>query len=177
MGKDSQHQKTGNSRVLKSSTVREFSSGGVVFKGDKWLVRGSNPSKLFPKVFWGLPKGWIDNDSPDEPGPIASGRTKADEVSLQSAALREVAEEGGIEAKIIKKIGSEKYFFKHPIRGPILKFVTFYLMEYVRDLPEGHDSETSEVLWLSYDEAYKKISASGEKQMLRKARELLASVV
>lgn len=171
MGKNTQSQKTGSGNVL-----REFSSGGVVYrdKGDRWLVRATAPSGLFPKIFWMLPKGWVDDsDTWGVPGPMASGKVKADEESLQKAAIREVAEEGGIEAEIIKKIGTERYFFKHPERGQILKFVTFYLMEYVRDLPEGFDKETSEVLWLPFEETFKKLSFGGERQMLKKAKDLL----
>jgi 8-oxo-dGTP pyrophosphatase MutT (NUDIX family) len=159
---------------------REFSSGGAVFKRVKelksarvevlWLVTATMPSKLYPKIYWRLPKGWIDNESPDIPGPMASGDVKADEESLKTGALREVREEGGVKAKIVSKIGTEKYFFNAPNKGKILKFVTFYLMEWVRDLPEGHDEETSEIAWLSFEEAYKKLSFSGEKQILKKAK-------
>ena len=163
---------------------REFSSGGVVFKKLQtskktklktlWLVTKSakDPSGKFKQV-WRLPKGWIDNEKDDIPGPMASGKIKADEKSLQSAALREVLEEGGIKAKIIKKITTTKYFFTHPTRGSILKFVTFYLMEWVKDLPEGHDDETEEVAWLEYKDAYKTLSLSGEKKILKQAKELL----
>jgi 8-oxo-dGTP pyrophosphatase MutT (NUDIX family) len=172
VGKDTQNQ-----TVL---TSREFSSGGVVFKGDGknvlWLVTASMPSELYPKIVWRLPKGWIDNETPDIPGPKASGKVKADEESLEKAALREVREEGGIIASIIKKIGTEKYFFNAPDKGKILKFGTFYLMEWVKDVPEGHDEETSEIVWLPFDEAIKKLSYSGEKEMLKKAEELLAPV-
>jgi 8-oxo-dGTP pyrophosphatase MutT (NUDIX family) len=157
--------------------IREFSSGGIVFKDDKWLVRSTMPSKQFPKIYWMLPKGWIDDAGPDAPGPMASGKIKADEESLRKNALREVQEEAGVDAKIIEKIGTGKYFFEHPGRGKILKFVTFYLMEWTRDLLEGFDGETSEVLWLPFEEAYKKLSFGGEKQMLKKAKNLLASVV
>lgn len=172
MGKNAQHQKTVRGA---SNPLREFSSGGVVYKdnGGKWLVRATAPSNLFPKVYWMLPKGWIDDEAPGVPGPMASGRVKADENSLRQTALREVEEEGGIEAKIIRKIGTEKSFFKHPERGRILKFVTFYLMEYVRDLPGGFDGETSEVAWLSFDEALRRLSFDGEKRMLKKAGEIL----
>jgi 8-oxo-dGTP pyrophosphatase MutT (NUDIX family) len=180
MGKNSQPQKTGSRNVLTKSVIREFSSGGLVFQkknGDPiWLVRKTAASNLFPKQYWMLPKGWIDNAAPDVPGPMASGAIKADEESLQKAAIREVAEEGGIEAKIIKKIGTEKYFLKHPERGQILKFVTFYLMEWQKDSPEGFDDETAEIAWLPFPEAKKRLTFSAEKQMLIKAQELLAPV-
>lgn len=150
MGKDSQ-QKTSRVHIK-----REFSSGGVIYKNDKWLITASSVSKLFPKVVWRLPKGWIDEGE-----------------NLEETALREVREEAGIDAKIIKKIETIKYFYKHPENGNILKFVTFFLMEWVRDFPEGFDEETSEILWLSFDEAYKKLSFSGEKQILKKAKEMV----
>lgn len=139
-----------------------------------WLVTRSTPSDLFPKAVWRLPKGWIDNETQEIPGPMASGKIKANEDSLQKAALREVAEEGGIESKIIKKIETTFYIYHHPTKGKIMKFVTFYLMEHLKDLPEGYDEETSEVAWLSYDEAYKRLSFSSEKHILKKAKELLS---
>jgi len=148
VGKNTQ-QETGN-------ILREFSSGGIVFKGDLWLIRKTASSDLYPKQHWMLAKGWIDEGE-----------------SLEETALREVREEGGVNARIIKKIGTIKYFFKAPDKGNILKFVTFFLMEWVDDLPEGFGEETEEVLWLPYEEAYKKLSFSGEKQMLKKAQALL----
>lgn len=176
MGKNSQFEKTYSGRGITTSLQREFSSGGVVFKDDKWLVAASMPSKLYPKVVWRLPKGWLDDASPGVPGPMASGKIRADEETLQKTAVREVAEEGGIEAKIIKKIGTQQFFYTHPVRGKIMKFVTSYLMEWVRDLPEGFDGETSEVRWLPYDEAYKTLSIPREQELLKKAKELRASV-
>jgi hypothetical protein len=65
------------------------------------------------------------------------------------------------------------YSFTDPIRGKILKFVTFFLMEYIKDKPEGFDWETSEIAWLPFAEAYKTLSFSGEKLVLKKAEELL----
>lgn len=177
MGKNAQSQIVLN---------REFSSGGVVFKDDEWLVTRSAASKLYPETYWRLPKGWIDNITPEIPGPMASGKIKADEESLQKSALREVMEEGGVEAAIVKKIGTIKYFYRLPSRpssaytapekGRILKFVTFYLMEYARDLPEGFDAETSEIAWLPFEEALETLSFRGEKQILKKAKEILDQV-
>lgn len=135
--------------------TREFSAGGAVYKKSEmlWLIRSTMPSPEFPKSYWMLPKGWIDEGE-----------------KLEETAIREVKEEGGVEAKIIKKLQTVKYFFKHPSKGNILKFVTFFLMEYVKDLSEGHDNETQEVLWLPYNEAYKKLSFGQEKQILKKAK-------
>lgn len=158
--------------------LREFSSGGVVYKKENkeilWLITLSakDPKGKFKQV-WRLPKGWIDNEKDDVPGPMATGKVKADEKSLQKAALREVAEEGGVKAKIIEKITTTKYFFTHPARGPILKFVTFYLMEWIEDLPDGFGDETEEVMWLKYEDAYNKLSLSGEKKILKQANDLL----
>lgn len=102
---------------------------------------------------------------------MGRGDIKADEESLQKAALREVAEEGGIEAKIISKIGSIKIFFTSPDKQKILKFITFYIMEWVKDLPEGFGEESSEVAWLPFEEATKRLKYSTEKQILKKAKE------
>ena len=144
----------------KEKVIREFSSGGAVFKKEKnktlWLVRATSPSKLFPNIYWTLPKGWIDE-----------GET------LEETAIREVKEEGGVEAKVVKKIETIKYFYKHPERGNVLKFVTFFLMEWKSDLPEGFDEETSEVACLPFEDAYKKLSHSAEKQILKNANSLV----
>lgn len=165
-----------------SLITREFSSGGVVFKKENgqilWLVGATAPNKIYPEICWRLPKGWIDDSNIwGVPGPMGSGKIKADEDSLRSAALREVREEGGVEAKIVAKIGSVKIFFKVPDGGNVLKFVTYYLMQWLKDLPEGFGEETSEVLWLPYEEARKKLSYSGEKKTIDKAKELLESGV
>ena len=182
MGKNTQSQKTGSGDVLghsviKPSVTREFSSGGVVFKKENnnvlWLVRKTTASELYPKQYWMLPKGRIDDTKDDMPGPMASGKIKADTISLERAALREVREEGGVDVKIVKKIGTSIYSFIDPKVGKTVKFVTFYLMEYLKDLPEGHDWETEEVIWLAFLDAKKQLSFGGEKEMLSKAQELL----
>lgn len=162
---------------------REFASGGVVFRkikgqeGEKvkvlWLVAKSSPSDLYPESYWRLPKGWLDDeDSWEKPGPLARGEKRATEKDLKIAALREVREEGGIEAKIISKLGTDRFFFTSSGKK-ILKFVTYYLMAWTRDLPGGPGNETSEVAWATYEEARKKLKNSGEKKVLDKANEAL----
>lgn len=162
------------------SFLREFSAGGVVFKKESdvnvvWLVAKSSPSSLFPEGFWRLPKGWIDDEEGGKkPGSMARGDEKVSEEELQKAAMREVAEEGGIKAEVVKKITTEKYFYTASGKR-ILKFVTFYLMEWIKDLLEGPGFETSEVLWLSYEEARKKLKHLGERRILDEAKAILDS--
>ena len=139
---------------------REFSAGGAVYKktGDTvlWLIIKPTPSVDFPKNRYQLPKGHV------EPGE-----------RVIDAALREVLEETGIKATIIKKILDSKYVF--PFRGEkIFKVVTFFLMEYVSGEPTVND-EAEEILWLSYVEAYKQLTYSSDKQVLKKASEMFAS--
>ena len=160
---------------------REFSAGGVVYKtnhGDIiWLITKSTPSEIIPDARWRLPKGRLDdNGDGSTAGPLGAGEKKATEEQIKDAALREVREEGGIAAKIVEKIGTEKYFFNLGDQK-YLKFVTFYLMEWVADLPEGFDFETSEIAWLPYKEARELLAYSNEKKILGKASMLLAKKV
>ena len=161
---------------------RQFSAGGVVFRKSQiqnsksqimWMVAKSNPNKDFPKEVWRLPKGWLDDEeNGKKPGLLARGIKKVDEVEIQNAALREVKEEAGVNAKIIKKIGTERYFFTDKGKR-VLKFVTFYLLEWLSDLSEAFGFETEEVKWLSYRMARNKLTNTGEKKILDKAKMVL----
>lgn len=163
---------------------RQFSSGGVVFDRVKklkngkaevlWLIRKTAKSKLYPKTYWMLPKGWIDDAGEGVPGPMASGKVKADTVSLKKAAIREVEEETGVDAKILKKIGTVMYTYLDPDKNKILKFVTFFLMKKIKDRPGGFDNETSKIEWLTYKNAYKKLSFYSEKSVLKKSYNLIS---
>lgn len=163
---------------------REFSSGGVVYKNNNslnseilFLVSKSKPSPEYPKDNWRFPKGWIDDDGVDIPGPKASGKVKATEEDLEKTAVREVMEEGGVEAKVIKKIKTINFFYKHKTRGLTLKFVTFYLMEYIKEVEEGFGSETEKVEWLNYAESIKRLTNKKEKEILTTASNMLQSKI
>ncbi len=168
------HQRpAGNSPQI----YREFSAGGVVYKKQNgetsWLIGKPTPSKMFPGVYWRLPKGWIDDrEGGDHPGPVSSGERKATELELQDGALREVREEVGVNAKIIQKIPTSQYF-TNSTRGRVMKFVTYYLMEWTSDIPEGFGFETSEILWLNFEDCLEKLTSPNEKEILKKANEVL----
>lgn len=155
----------------------EFSSGGAVFKKTakriRWLVTRSSPSKIYPHSYWRLPKGWIDDEN-GQPGPLASGKRKAGEDELQNAASREVKEEAGVEGKIINKIDTIKFFYSKEGQR-YMKFVTYYLMEWEKDLPEGFGCETSEIGWFNLENAIKILKHKSEKEIIYKANRILNS--
>jgi 8-oxo-dGTP diphosphatase len=130
---------------------REFSAGGLVQKGDLYLIRRPTPNPEYRgNLGWSFPKGWID-----------AGET------LEEAAIREVKEEGGVNAKILKILTTLKLFFTDPSGEKVMKFVTYYLMEYISDVPEGHDSETEEIRWVTREEAMQLLVFKSEREMVQ----------
>ena len=130
---------------------REFSAGGLVRKGNLWLIRRPTPNPEYRgNLGWSWPKGLIDEGE-----------------NLEQAAIREVREEGGVVAKIIKKLPALKVFFKH--EGElVMKFITYFVMEYVEDAPGGHDGETAEVKWVTKEEAMQLLAHKNERELLEK---------
>lgn len=144
---------------------REFSAGGIVYKKLKVNnpLRGKN-EKL--KVLW-----LIIKPAETDRWQLPKGKIDAGE-SSEKTAIREVEEEGGIKAKVIQKIGSEQFFFFFK-GNRIFKTVTFYLMEYVSGNPKNHDEEVSESVFFDFDEALNKLTFKNEKEILKKAKEIL----
>ncbi len=149
----------------RQSIKRQYSAGGAVFKKEGnqilWLlIQPAGGDEFHNKIRWQLPKGWINEGEKTE-----------------EAALREVKEEGGVEAKIIKKVGSIKIFFSNTFEGKpeekVLKTITFYLMEFQKEAPDGHDEEVAEIVWLPFEEAKEKLTFKNEKEILTKAKEIL----
>lgn len=135
---------------------REFSAGGLVRKGNLWLIRQPSPNPEYRgNLGWSFPKGWVDAEE-----------------DLQEAAIREVREEGGVVAKIIKKLPALKVFFKD--KGElVMKLITYFVMEYVADAPGGHDWETAETKWMTIDEAQKFLVHKNERELLESAATML----
>lgn len=129
---------------------REFSAGGIVFNNEgKVLI-----TKHSQNHHWGFPKGWIDEGE-----------------SLEETAIREVREEGGVEAEIIDKAGYTKYM--HTFNGEkIFKVVTYFLMKYISGDPKDHDWEMEDAGWFEVEEALKTLSFARDKDLLNKALEM-----
>jgi 8-oxo-dGTP pyrophosphatase MutT (NUDIX family) len=139
---------------------REFSAGGVLvrrFHG-RWWLAAIRPGGR-PEGVWALPKG---NVGPGEPP--------------EETAVREVAEETGVEAVSAGKLGDVRYVYTRGGKR-IFKVVSFYLLRYRRgrigDVPAQFRHEVDEVRWLPLEHASRLLSYKSEREMAEKALALL----
>ncbi len=149
----------------------EKSAGGIVYKRSlrprlKRSLRPAGLKKEDSQIHilltkhsqhhgWVFPKGLID------PGE-----------DRQTTAVREVKEEGGVEAKIVQEFSPIEYFYK--LEGQLVKKkVTYFLMEYLSGDPADHDWEMEDAQWIPSDEVEGTLSFKSDKEIFRKARELL----
>jgi 8-oxo-dGTP pyrophosphatase MutT (NUDIX family) len=143
--------------------TREFSAGGVLVRRlrGRWWLAAIRPNGKREGV-WALPKGLID---PGEKG--------------ADTALREVAEETGLEGTLVEKLGDVRYVYSRDGER-IFKVVSFFLLRYRRgrigELPPGMELEVAEARWLPLDEAPRLLAYGGERQMAEKAAESLATL-
>ena len=135
---------------------REFSAGGVVVRRlrGRWWVAAIRPAGK-PEGTWALPKGLI---APGDSG--------------EATALREVAEETGVEGMSLGKLGDVRYVYTWEGER-VFKVVSFFLVRYRRgrigELPPEHVHEVAEAKWLPLDEAPKLLAYKGEREMAEKA--------
>jgi 8-oxo-dGTP pyrophosphatase MutT (NUDIX family) len=141
---------------------REFSAGGIVVRRlrGRWFVAAIRPAGKQPGV-WALPKGLI-----------GSGE------GAEATARREVAEETGVEATPVEKLGDVRYVYTWAGER-VFKVVSFFLFRYSRgrlgEIPAEHAHEVAEVRWLPLDEAPKLLAYKGEREMAAKALDRLGS--
>ena len=134
----------------RKKTRNEHSAGGAVI-----AVRDGSPHVALiatrGKTRWGLPKG-----------AVSDGETS------EQAALREVREETGIEAAIVRPLDTIEYFFR---AGDTLirKRVDFYLMRYVAGELKPQLSEVDDVEWVELSAALQRASFDSERKLLEGA--------
>ncbi len=101
---------------------------------------------------------------------LPKGTPDADETTEQTA-LREVAEETGLEVRIVAPVGAIDYFFTQS-GTRIHKTVHFFLMEPTGGRLEDHDHEFDEVRWVPLEEARALLSFPTERQIVEQALEV-----
>ena len=104
---------------------------------------------------WALPNGIIDEGEKPE-----------------QTAVREVAEETGIEARLVTKLGDIRYVYTWAGER-VFKVVSFYLLRYRRgrlgEIAPEQRIEVAEARWLPLEEASRLLAYKGEREMAEKA--------
>ncbi len=134
----------------RKKTRNEHSSGGAVVttrNGAAYVALIATRGR----TRWGLPKG-----------AVGQGETSA------QAALREVLEETGLQAEIVKLLDTIEYFFR---AGDTLirKRVDFYLMRYLGGELKPQLTEVDDVEWVELSEAIQRASFESERRLLEAA--------
>jgi 8-oxo-dGTP pyrophosphatase MutT (NUDIX family) len=141
----------------KGKVRNEYSSGGAVI-----TFRDGAPFVAMiatrGRTRWGLPKG-----------AVSDGETS------EQAALREVLEETGLEAKIVRPLDTIEYFFR---AGDTLikKRVDFYLMLLTGGTLTPQLSEVDDVEWVPLSSGIERASFESERKLLETASQVIDEV-
>jgi 8-oxo-dGTP pyrophosphatase MutT (NUDIX family) len=132
----------------------EFSAGGVAvrrFRGRPFVAVITTFKEALA-----LPKGHPSH-----------GESAAD------AAMREVREEAGIETTLVEKLDDVRYWY---VRSGARQFkiVRFFLLRYRAGSVRDHDHEVASAGWMPLDEAPKRLTYRGERDVAARAVEVLS---
>ena len=138
--------------------VDEVSAGGLVidFSGTKGLLIGRLDQKdeSRERLLWSLPKGHIE-----------SGETP------EEAAIREVAEETGIQSEILRELGVIDFWFMAGGKR-IHKTVHHYLFKEVGGTLAPQVTEVDEVRWFPLNEIVDRLAYPDEKKLIARSGDL-----
>ena len=130
-----------------SRVIYEHSAGGVLLDDDcrVLLIRTVN---LKGEPVWTLPKGLV------EPGERP-----------EDAALREVREETGYAAEVVRPLEPSTYWFVRDGRK-VKKRVDWFLMRPLGKVGE-HDREVEDTAWFSLEEALARLRYRGDRALVQ----------
>ena len=106
-------------------------------------------------LLWSLPKGHIE-----------AGET------TEQTAVREVKEETGISAHVLRKLGTIDYWFVAE-RRRVHKTVHHFLLEADGGELSDEDAEVTEVAWVPLTELDSRLAYADERKLVRRAFEFL----
>jgi 8-oxo-dGTP pyrophosphatase MutT (NUDIX family) len=136
-------------------TVDETSAGGLVLNPAHSCAAIIGRLDRRGKLLWSLPKGHIER-----------GETQ------EQTAVREVAEETGVEAQVLNRLGSIDYWFIAGGRR-IHKTVHHFLLEWRSGELSDADIEVTEVAWMPITDLLERLAYPDERKLVRVACELL----
>jgi len=118
------------------------------------MLAAIRPAGRKPPV-WALPKGLIDlGEKPEQ------------------TAVREVAEETGIEARLVTKLGDIRYVYMWAGER-VFKVVSFYLLRYrsgrLGEIAPEQQVEVAEARWFPLEDGPRLLAYKGEREMAEKA--------
>lgn len=142
---------------------KEVSAGGIVINTQDGqdlvlLIMPKGPNYGPPTGYWTFPKGLLDHEGEDK----------------AKTAIREVREEGGVNAEVLSELGYVKYF-RGAASGfhPAIKFVHYFLMQYKDGNPEDHDNEVAEAKWVPVADVPEMLRFKHDKEIFEKAKQAI----
>ncbi|QLY31047.1 NUDIX hydrolase [Nocardia huaxiensis] len=152
--------KSGAPAKPRMRTVRETSAGGLVVDGldgprEKRCAALIGRTDRRGRLLWSLPKGHIEE-----------GET------AEQTAIREVAEETGINGTVVAELGSIDYWFVTDGRR-VHKTVHHYLMRSLGGELSDADVEVTKVAWVPLSELDSRLAYADERRLAEVANRLI----
>ncbi|MEU7629961.1 NUDIX hydrolase [Nocardia sp. NPDC049190] len=149
-----------NAAKPRMRTVRETSAGGLVVDGldgprDKRSAALIGRTDRRGRLLWSLPKGHIEE-----------GET------AEQTAIREVAEETGINGVVVAELGDIDYWFVTDGRR-VHKTVHHYLLRSVGGELSDADVEVTQVAWVPLSELHSRLAYADERRLAEMANKLI----
>ncbi|MFD3509997.1 NUDIX hydrolase [Nocardia sp. NPDC058666] len=141
-------------------TVRETSAGGLVVEGldgpkEQRTAALIGRTDRRGRLLWSLPKGHIE-----------AGET------CEQTAIREVAEETGIDGEVVAELGSIDYWFVTEGRR-VHKTVHHFLLRCLGGELSDADVEVTQVAWVPLSELDSRLAYADERRLAEVANRMI----